>query len=227
MTSPEHRTADTSFSARSIDTAARTFAGYASVFGNVDSFGDTIVKGAFARTLRERPHVLLLWHHAPTQPLGVWTELREDDTGLFVRGRLSQTPLGDEALTLLKDGALDGLSIGFKVVSSSRDEYTGRRTLTDVELLEVSIVSWPANDAARISEVRTASLGGPQAHEFHLMDVLVANMQIGADHVNYTTNALARIADQREAAAKAVAATREVQHLEYDALMARYLNSSI
>lgn len=148
---------------------ARTFSGYGAVFGNVDSYGDVIQKGAFARTLREhaaegRMPAMLAQHGGGAfggsaedmMPIGVWTSMMEDDHGLVVEGRLSDTPRGNEAYTLLKDKALRGLSIGYvarKFVMRTKPEEP-RRTLTDVELLEVSLVTFPANPKARVDAVK-------------------------------------------------------------------------
>lgn len=141
------------------DGDTRSFEGYGSVFGVVDSYADIVAKGAFKRTLREAKQKnrtpALLWQHDPASPIGVYEEMREDDTGLYVKGRLSDTQLGREAYTLLKDGALSGLSIGFNTRKAKIDEETGIRTLTDVELWETSLVTFPANDAARITGVKT------------------------------------------------------------------------
>jgi len=147
------------FEVKSLDDgAARAFDGYGSVFGVLDSYADVVKAGAFKRTLREakakKRMPALLWQHDPSQPIGVYDEMREDETGLYVKGRLSDTQLGREAYTLLKDGALSGLSIGFRTVKSQMDESTGVRTLTEVELWETSLVTFPANDAARVTGVK-------------------------------------------------------------------------
>lgn len=137
---------------------ARGFEGYGSVFGVLDSYADIVAKGAFRRTLKEAKSKgrlpALLWQHNPSAPIGVYEDMREDDTGLFVKGRLSDTQLGREAYTLLKDGALSGLSIGFRTLKSKLDDETGIRTLTEVELWETSLVTFPANEAARVTGVK-------------------------------------------------------------------------
>lgn len=134
-----------------------TFNGYASVFGEPDSFGDTIKPGAFAKTLAERKKTggpAMFWNHDPAQPIGVWTDLAEDARGLKVTGRLvTETRGGSEALALLKAGAVNGLSIGFRARSSERGP-NGGRVLTDTQLLEISLVSMPAASKARVTSVR-------------------------------------------------------------------------
>lgn len=153
---------------KSIDESSRAFEGYGSVFGELDSYADVVAPGAFKRTLREwkakKRAPALLWQHDTAQPIGVYEEMREDDTGLYVRGRLSDTQLGREAYTLLKDGALSGLSIGFQTLKSKIDEGRGIRTLTEINLWEVSLVTFPANDAARVTGVKSFEM--PDEREF-------------------------------------------------------------
>ena len=139
--------------------ASRTFEGYGSVFGVLDSYADIVAPGAFKRSLREAKAAgrmpALLWQHDADKPIGVYESMSEDETGLFVKGRLSDTQLGRDAYTLLKDGALSGLSIGFVTRKSKVDNESGVRTLTDIQLWETSLVTFPANDAARITGVKT------------------------------------------------------------------------
>jgi len=136
-----------------------TFEGYGSVFGNVDSYKEIVSKGAFNDSLAslktQGRMPALLWQHRSGEPIGVYTEMREDDTGLFVRGKLAlKTARGAEAHELLKINALSGLSIGFMTREDSYDKVTGIRTLNKVDLWECSLVTFPANDAARVSGVK-------------------------------------------------------------------------
>jgi len=135
------------------------FAGYASVFGELDRQNEIVAAGAFSRTLAkwrgQGRQPALLWMHDPTQPIGVWQNIREDENGLFVEGRLAlRTQKGAEAYELLKLGALTGLSIGYRVTTSRIDPKRKARVLTAVDLFEISLVTFPANEAARISEVK-------------------------------------------------------------------------
>jgi len=131
--------------------------GYGSVFGNVDSYGDIVVAGAFAETLKAGRAPAMLWQHNPDEPIGVWTEVREDKRGLVVKGQLALgTQRGREALELIRMGALSGLSIGFSTVRSSFDEQSGIRSLLELDLWEVSPVTFPANEAARITSAKSA-----------------------------------------------------------------------
>lgn len=143
--------------------------GYGSVFDVVDSYDDVVEKGAFARTLKEGRSPAMLWQHDPSEPIGVWESMREDDTGLFVRGRFANTQRGQEAYELVKIGALSGLSIGYSV-KDARLEKNGVRVLTDIELWEVSPVTFPANDAARITRVKAADLKTEREFEEFLRD---------------------------------------------------------
>jgi len=125
--------------------------GYAALFGEPDRGGDIVAPGAFAETLRNRPaSVKFLWQHDPAQPIGVWDSITEDARGLRVRGRLLTTlKQGEEAATLLAAGALDGLSIGFRTVKSER--AGPNRRLTRIELWEISLVTFPMADSARLT----------------------------------------------------------------------------
>jgi uncharacterized protein len=143
--------------------------GYGSVFDVVDSYDDVVEKGAFVRTLKEGRPPAMLWQHDTAEPIGVWESLREDETGLFVRGRFAKTQRGQEAFELVKMGALSGLSIGYSV-KDARMEKNGVRVLTDLNLWEVSPVTFPANDAARITRVKASDLKTEREFEEFLRD---------------------------------------------------------
>ncbi len=133
---------------------ARVFSGYASKFNGVDSYGDTIVPGAYKDTLenRERPIQLRWNHYGPI--IGKWTTLREDEKGLYVEGEL--TPghsVAEDAYSLLKHGAVDGLSIGYRVKDSEKDGDV--RMLKQIDLVEISVVESPADLGARIGDVKS------------------------------------------------------------------------
>ncbi len=136
---------------------AGTFEGYASTFGTLDLGGDIVVKGAYAKTLAARTArgIKLLFDHNPSQPIGVWEDLREDDTGLFGRGRLLlEVPKAAEIYTLMRAGAVDGLSIGYRVVNSARDAANGARLLQEIDLREISVVTFPMNETSLIVGVK-------------------------------------------------------------------------
>ena len=130
--------------------------GYASVFGHPDCGGDVVQPGAYAASLaqlkRDRRKVKMLWQHDPAQPIGVWDEVREDRRGLFVRGRLLRdVARGREAAALVEAGAIDGLSIGYRTKRAERDG-AGRRLLHEIELWEVSLVTFPMLAEARVGQ---------------------------------------------------------------------------
>jgi HK97 family phage prohead protease len=127
-----------------------TIEGYASVFGSVDQGGDAVLPGAFAPSLKAGRKVRMLWQHDAFQPIGVWDDVREDQKGLWVRGRiLTDVAKGREAASLVAAGAIDGLSIGYRTKRAERDGK-GRRLLAEVELWEVSLVTFPMLVQARV-----------------------------------------------------------------------------
>ena len=137
------------------------FEGYASVFGGPpDSYGDIVEKGAFHTTLqkggRNGNGIPMLWHHTPEFPVGVWDFMQEDEKGLPVKGSIDKTvtPMGIPVYSMMKKGAVRGLSIGFNVKKSDRDETTGIRTIKEIELWEVSLVTFPAAKKAQVTTVK-------------------------------------------------------------------------
>ena len=146
-----------------VDTAGQ-FEGYASLFNVPDLGKDVVEPGAFAASLARRgPRgIKLLWQHDPSEPIGQWLTLREDGRGLFVRGRLSLgVARARETLALMRDGAVDGLSIGFRTVKARSDPRTGYRRLTEIDLWEISIVTFPLLPQARISAVKSGGHAQP------------------------------------------------------------------
>lgn len=134
------------------------FAGYASVFDLVDSQRDIIRPGAFSASITERAgEVKLLWQHDMREPIGVIEILREDARGLYIRGRLlPEVARAREALSLLKSGVVKGLSIGYTPRRYRMDPDSGVRIISEVELWEISLVTFPANEAAQITVVKSA-----------------------------------------------------------------------
>ncbi|MDT0683612.1 HK97 family phage prohead protease [Roseicyclus sp. F158] len=129
--------------------------GYASLFGRQDRGGDRVAEGAFAKGLaaleRSGRRVKMLWQHDPAQPIGVWEMVREDATGLLVQGRLlPDVARAREAAALLSAGAIEGLSIGYRTTRAERDA-DGVRVLREIDLWEVSLVTFPMQIEARIA----------------------------------------------------------------------------
>lgn len=139
------------------------FEGYACLFDREDLGHDVIRQGAFAKSLGERglEGIKLLYQHDPAQPVGQWLTIREDCKGLFVRGKLAtEVAKAREILSMMKAGILDGLSIGFRTVRGRKDPKSGIRHLLELDLWEISIVTFPMQPDARISAVKSEQGGG-------------------------------------------------------------------
>ncbi len=147
------------------------FEGYASLFDKVDLGRDVIAPGAFRDSLAQHgaQGVKLLYQHDPGQPIGVWRSLREDQRGLHAVGRLMpEVARAREVLSLMRAGALDGLSIGFRAVTAKRDARSGIRRLEKVDLWEISVVTFPMLPEARVASVKGGPFAGrvPTEREF-------------------------------------------------------------
>lgn len=149
------------FDLTNMDWEGRTIEGYAAMFGNIDLGGDVIHPGAFRKTLAERGNkVRLLWQHDRGEPLGKPLEIREDERGLFIKAVISDTQRGRDALALLRDGAIEGLSIGYDAIPGgtdiSKDAATGQtvRNLRELRLYEFSLVTFPMNEAAAVTALK-------------------------------------------------------------------------
>jgi HK97 family phage prohead protease len=156
--------------------------GYASLFDVVDRGGDIVCKGAYElalANLKERGgKVKMLWQHDPAQPIGVWDIVQEDTRGLYVEGYIIENvEKGREALALIKAGALDGLSIGYRTKRATKSAHGGRM-LQELDLWEVSLVTFPMLETARINHTKK--------------DAQVADMEL--DIVNCIRDATRRIA---------------------------------
>ncbi|ASU03397.1 prohead protease [Pseudoalteromonas phage AL] len=143
------------FKEQDVNVESRTFKGYASTWDK-DNGSDIITKGAFSKTLGERSdRIKILWQH--DAPLGKPTLMREDEKGLYVEGYISKTRLGDEALELMRDGVVDQMSIGFSI-PQGKSEYSkndSARVIREVKLYEFSPVTFPMNDNAMITGVKS------------------------------------------------------------------------
>jgi len=183
--------------------------GYGSVFGVADSYDDVIARGAFAASLKAHKAAgtmpAMLWQHEADEPIGVWTEMSEDAKGLKVRGQLClDTSCGKEAYALLKMGALNGLSIGFISRQWSYDTETDIRTLTEVDLWEVSLVTFPANESARVIGVKASDVAGITS--IRQAEQALRDAGISADTAKALIASVKRIAlDERDAHGAAAA----------------------
>lgn len=151
---------DAGLALKALDEAGR-FSGYASVFDIVDAENDVIARGAFARTLVEQGdgcEIRFLWQHDPHEPIGRFERVEEDEYGLYVDGQLLLgVQRAAEARALVQAGALSGLSIGYRPVRYTIDAKTGVRTITELKLYEISLVTFPANRHARVRRLKAVT----------------------------------------------------------------------
>lgn len=155
-------------SIKAMDDSTGEFEGYGSTFGGEpDSYGDVIVKGAYADSLASHrakgTMPKMFWQHDSSQPIGKWLDASEDDAGLLMRGKLNMgVQRGRDAYEHLKQGDIDGLSIGYRINDYTVDKDTGVWYLGKLDLHEVSVVSIGANESATIASVKAAKA----AHDF-------------------------------------------------------------
>ena len=151
-----------------------SFAGYASVFDVVDNQRDVMLRGAFASTLKGGPGAIkMLWQHQQDEPIGIFERVFEDKVGLYVEGRLLlDVQRAKEAHALMKAGALSGMSIGYSPVRYKIDADTGVRMLAEVELFEISLVTFPANRSATVTVVKATEPVAYPVELIHLSDAL-------------------------------------------------------
>lgn len=151
-----HQTPNVSLEIKSL--GAREFEGHGSIFGNIDLGGDIVMPGAFKRSLAQHKKSgslpQMFWMHRPDQVPGRWLEMEEDAKGLYVKGELADTPLGNEMHTLLKIKAVRGQSIGYRTIDMDYDK-DGNRLLKEIDLWEVSLVSLAMNPLARVEGVKS------------------------------------------------------------------------
>lgn len=204
-----------------VATAEGHIEGLGAVFGNVDLGFDKILPGAFRETLKKlKGGVPMLWQHRPDQPIGVWDQLSEDKRGLRVAGDINQdVQKGREARSLARQGAVKGLSIGYRPVEFEFDDEV--RILKRVDLIEISLATFPMNTRARITGVKNDS---PKELERHLREAFGlsrrASKHVGAvirgldyssdqdfdDHEDVTDNDNMRLASMLSAITKGIRA---------------------
>jgi HK97 family phage prohead protease len=151
-----HEVMSSPIACKSLDDNGR-FAGYASVFNSVDRQDDVMLPGAFTQTLAEKPisHMTVLWQHQWHEPVGITHQLFEDAHGLYIEGQLLlDVARAREAYSLIRAGAVSGMSIGYRPIQYRHDPDSGIRYLQSVELFEISLVTLPAHPDARISTVK-------------------------------------------------------------------------
>lgn len=170
------------------------FEGYASVFGVVDQGMDVVAPGAFSKTLGKRK-VKMLWQHDTSDVIGVWEEIREDERGLYVKGRcLPEVAKGAEAIALMKAGAIDSMSIGYRTMEAEPDsDQRHVRKLLEIDLFEISLVTFPMLPDARITSVK--SITTEREFERFLRDAGYSRKEAAA----ITLHGFKAIAGQRDA----------------------------
>tara|TARA_R110002153_G_scaffold213295_4_gene365846 strand:+ start:419 stop:1180 length:762 start_codon:yes stop_codon:yes gene_type:complete len=181
----------------------RKFSGYANTFDHLDRAGDITQKGAFTKSIKE--HIangtkpLMLMHHDTSRPVGVWEKLVEDVKGLYVEGRLTKGVRdADEAYALLKDGALNSMSIGYKVIDDEYDMQKRANLLHEVSLFEISLVSIPANEQSTVMSVKSDDTVDARALEKTLRDAGLSRREAKA----ILSKGLSGLSSQRDAEEK-------------------------
>ncbi|MFC0241268.1 HK97 family phage prohead protease [Rhodopseudomonas telluris] len=166
--------------------------GYASLFGEIDQARDMVMPGAFTQTLKQRGlrKIPMLFQHDPSEPVGVWLDLMEDWRGLRARGRLiPDVARGRELLALLREGAIDGLSIGYRTVRGQIDPKTRVRRLYQVDLWEISIVTFPLLQGARVGAVKDRGL--PSSPQRRAAEAAWRSVQSTAANTTHLTGSAA------------------------------------
>ena len=183
----------------------RKFSGYANTFDHKDRAGDITQKGAFTKSIKQ--HIangtkpLMLMHHDHARPVGVWEKLVEDAKGLYVEGRLTKGVRdAEEAYALLKDGALNSMSIGYKVINDEYDMQKRANLLHEVELFEISLVSIPANAQSTVMSVKSDETVDARALEKHLRDAGLSRREAKA----ILSKGLSGLSSQRDAEEKEI-----------------------
>lgn len=169
---------------KSIDEATPgVFEGYGSIFGVVDQHADIVAKGAFGKSIRKEKPVML-WQHRPDMPIGVYDMVKEDDKGLYVKGAINlDVQAGREAYALLKQGAISGMSIGYNARKWSMDNKKGIRTLEEIDLWEISLVTFPANTLATVTNVKE-SIGLTDNRIDHQSEAIIEGIKQSFEKLN-------------------------------------------
>lgn len=164
---------------------AGEFSGYASVFNTKDAQGDIVLPGAFKKTLKrwakEKRLPPMLWQHMPEEPIGIYKMMTEDEHGLYVEGKILREAgaMEHRAYEHLRAGTIDGLSIGYTLPSGGYefDEEQGVYLLKEIELWEVSLVTFPANPEATVDAVKSVIEAGPKEFERFLREAGLSRSQ--------------------------------------------------
>lgn len=198
------------FELKEAEDGTRTVEGFGSVFNNVDHGNDIVMPGAFAKSLKRIKSLPMLWQHNTGQPIGVWTEFEETEKGLRVKGAISDTVMGRDAHTLAKDGAVTGMSIGYFTKKYEMDKDKGTRKLIDIELYEVSLVTFPMNDKAKITRVKAN--GEPWTEREFEEYLREGGFSQEAVKI-ITAKGFKALGNQRDAGEQELTALREIAHM--------------
>lgn len=137
---------------KAVDEAENIVEGYGAFFDNMDSYRDIIKKGSFLKTIAEnRERMKFLWQHDMAEPIGKFLEMFEDENGLYIKAKISNTDVGSKAMQLIRDGVLDEMSIGYETIKDEYDRQNNVRYIKEVKLYEVSIVTIAANSLAKVT----------------------------------------------------------------------------
>ena len=205
-----------------VDEDKRQVSGYASTFGNRDTYGDVVRKGAFAKTIDERLGDILVLAQHEGLPVGKPVEMKEDRKGLHVVSEIAPTPRGDEVLQLVKFGALKGLSIGFNPVRVEFGKVKGEpvRFLDEVKLWEYSFVSFPANEKAQVTSVK--SLAGLSVLAPRLVKELTEQGELTADELEYARLSLKALDDAASQLREAVVVPTPDEEVSNDEMIYQF-----
>ena len=194
-----------------------TFCGYGSVYSTIDQGDDIVMPGAFTKCLAElsikSQMPAMLWQHRVAEPIGAYTKVIDDESGLYVEGQLAlKTQRGAEAFELLQMKAISGLSIGFMTKEADYNAKTGIRTIKAADLFEISLVTFPMNDAARVSAVKSiAEIGDLTSAEIYLRDAGGLSRREAKTFISTLKALSLRHADDDGAQMKAIASLLEKQ----------------
>lgn len=165
--------------------------GYASLFGIVDQGNDKVMAGAYTKSLakakEQSRNIKMLWQHDPSQPIGVWESVTEDEKGLKVTGRLlDEVAKGREAKALIEAGAMDGLSIGYQTRKATKGN-DGSRELRDLDLWEVSLVTFPMQMEAGVSDIKSVDT---PAHQKRILESTLRDVGFSSNEAKHGASML-------------------------------------
>ncbi len=188
------------------DLEENMFEGYASYFGNKDSYDDIVEAGAFKKTIKEnQKRIKVLWQHDIGEPIGKPMHMEEDSKGLYIKAKIAETDTGKKAMTLLRDGIINEMSIGYSLIKDEWDRNEEARMLKEIKLWEVSLVSFAANDKAQVTGVKH------EQFENLLTELREGKFIIDKDKIQVAIKALTALLEQNEPSKD----TRTVEKSQY------------